>query len=72
LLPIQWKKVAGPVAFHAAIDEIQIQGQLGITRWKFQSAVERFQKVIADVPFRFSALRVIPLDKRNLDSRVLR
>ena len=26
-----------------------------------QSTVQRFQKVVADVPFRFATLRVIPL-----------
>src|SRR5260370_5163025 len=71
LLPIQRKKAAGPPTFHAAIDEIQIQRQRGIPWREAQSAVERFQKVIADVLFRFATLRVIPLNKRHLDSRVL-
>ena len=36
-----------------------------------QSTVQRFQKVVADVPFRFATLRVIPLNKRHFNSRVL-
>ena len=72
LLPIQRKKAAGIPAFHAAIDEIQIQRQPGIPWREAQSAVERLQKVIADVLFCFAALRVIPLNKRYLNSRVFR
>src|SRR5688572_26814397 len=72
LLSIQRKKTAGVARFHAAVNEVQIQRRPGTLALENQRVVKGFQKVIAHVLFRFTALRVVPLYQRYLDPRTPR